>query len=182
MIPYNDKRRGISLATFVPGWKGLIDLVNRAGRASAWTGAVRDGDSFDYGQGDRPFVRHKPADDNDDAPLLYVYAVGRVKGSDWPVVEVWPMAKVWRHRDKYNKVGDWHYSYAHPEMYARKIVLLQVLKYLPQSVELARAVEFASAADSGEGMTIDGDFAAVADESPPFQPPGEDPPPTDEQN
>ena len=159
MIPYKQR------ATFVPGWKGLIDLVNRSGRASAWTGAVHDGDEFDYSLGDRPFIKHRPGDNADQRELLYVYAVGRVRGAEWPNIEVWPISKVWKHRDRFNKVGKRHYSFEHPEMYARKIALLQVLKYLPQSIELSRAAQFATAADSGEGMTIDGDFAHFVEPS-----------------
>jgi recombination protein RecT len=33
---------------FVPGWKGLVDLMNRSGSGSVWTGAVFSGDEFDY--------------------------------------------------------------------------------------------------------------------------------------
>ena len=58
-----------------------------------------------------------------------------------PVIEVWDIDKIWMHRDKNNKCRDKndHYSFKHPEMYARKIPLLQVLKYLPSSIELASA-------------------------------------------
>lgn len=135
LIPY----RGT--CTFVPGWKGLVDLVSRAGRASVWTGAVFEGDAFDYELGDSPFVRHKPMGEDDPAKLTHVYAVGRVNNAPLPVIDVWPMAKVIRHRDRFNKVGTKHYSFAHPEMYARKIVLLQVLKYMPQSVEMSMAID-----------------------------------------
>ena len=141
---------------FIPGWKGLVDLVNRAGNASVWTGAVFEGDQFDYALGDRPFVMHKPEGEDDPAKLLYVYAVGRVKGSEWPVIEVWPIAKVWKHRDRYNKVGESHYSYSNEEMYARKVPLLQVLKYMPASPELAQAIALNDAAEMGrQHLTVE---------------------------
>src|SRR5207237_2124863 len=66
--------------------------------------------------------------------------VGRVHGAEYPVVEVWPVGKVLAHRQRFNKVGDRHYSYENLEMYARKVALLQVLKYMPKSVELQNAV------------------------------------------
>jgi hypothetical protein len=34
LIPYK------GTCTFVPGWKGLVDLVARSGRATVWTGVV----------------------------------------------------------------------------------------------------------------------------------------------
>lgn len=157
LIPYENRRAGTVICTFVPGWKGYMDLVNRTGRAAAWTGAVHDGDKFEFEYGDRPRIVHKPgkwAGEKD--ALIYVYSVGRVNGSDYPVLEVWDMGKIWAHRDKFNKVGDRHYSYENPEMYARKIPLLQVIKYLPQSVELANAQALDnSAAEGKQLLTID---------------------------
>ncbi len=150
LIPYKGR------ATFVPGWKGLVDLANRSGRCTVWTGAVFQGDEFDYALGDSPFVKHKPGDEDHPDALLYVYAIGRVRAAEQPVVEVWPMSKIWKHRDRFNKVGKRHYSYEHPEMYARKIPLLQVLKYMPASIELSTGIQIAERADTGEGMVFEG--------------------------
>jgi recombination protein RecT len=152
------------IAQFVPGWKGLIDLVSRSGRATVWTGAVFNGDDFDYQLGDSPYVRHRPSEDAEAGrELTHVYAVGRVNGSNHPVIEVWPMAKIWQHRDAYNKVGRRHYSYDNPEMYARKVPLLQVLKYMPASVELSNAITIAQATDAGARAVIEGDFVHITD-------------------
>lgn len=151
---------------FVPGWKGLVDLVSRSGRATVWTGAVFEGDDFDYALGDRPFVRHRPGDETDPKKLTHVYAVGRVNGSEYPVIEVWTMGKVWKHRDKFNKQGTKHYSFREPEMYARKVPLLQVLKYMPSSVEIANAIAVAEAADAGRGAVIEGNFVSLSDPAP----------------
>ena len=149
--------------TFVPGWKGLVDLVSRSGRATVWTGAVFEGDDFDYALGDRPFVMHRPGDETDPAKLTHVYAIGRVNGSDFPVIEVWTMRKVWKHRDEFNKQGGRHYSYRNVEMYARKVPLLQVLKYMPSSIEIANAIAVSDAAESGRGAVIEGNFVTVSD-------------------
>lgn len=160
LIPYGKE------CQFVPGWKGLVDLVNRTGNATVWTGAVFHGDEFDYALGDRPFVSHKPAGEDDPNQITHVYAVGRVKGSEWPVIEVWPIARVKRHRDRYNKVGKRHYSFENMEMYARKVVLLQVIKYMPASADLAAAIGLNDAAEVGEQKltvkdAIDGTWAPV---------------------
>lgn len=157
MIPYG------KTATFVPGWKGLIDLVARAGRSSVWTGAVFEGDVFDWELGDSPFLKHKPMGENDPEKMLYAYAIGRVNGSDCPVIECWPNERIKKHFKK-NVVAHLqtkHYAIKHWEMYARKVVLLQVLKYLPQSIELQSAVEMAHAEDAGKSFSIDADFVTI---------------------
>lgn len=150
--------------TFVPGWKGLVDLVSRAGRATVWTGAVYEGDKFDYQLGDEPFCRHKPGDGGE--RFTHVYAIGRVKDAQMPVIEVWTRGKVQKHLDQYNKVGARHYAFASEsnfEMYARKVALLQVLKYMPSSIELANAITVSHAAEAGQGAVIDGDFVVLSE-------------------
>ncbi len=165
LVPYKGK------ATFVPGWQGLVDLVSRAGRATVWTGAVYQGDQFDWALGDNPFVRHQPSGEGDHwSQITHVYAIGRVNGSQYPVVEVWTMDRVRRHLDKYNKVGKSHYALKddgqNMEMYARKVVLLQVLKYMPKSIEVQKAMDVAQAVDSGKKFTFDGDVVVIEEAQP----------------
>lgn len=156
LVPYG------KICTPIPGWKGYVDLVSRSGRATVWTGAVFEGDEFDYALGDAPFIKHKPGDENDESKLTHVYAVGRVKGAELPVIEVWTKAKAIKHRDKYNKVGQKHYSFSNFEMYARKVVLLQVIKYMPKSIELQTAMEIDLAATEGKGTEyINGEFVTL---------------------
>lgn len=170
LVPYKGK------ATFVPGWQGLVDLVSRAGRATVWTGAVYRGDKFDWALGDNPFVKHQPEGDADDwRDISHVYAIGRVNGSQYPVIEVWTMDRVIRHLNKYNKVGSSHYALtndgANMEMYARKVALLQVLKYMPKSIEVQKAMDVAHAVDSGKNFTLEGDIVLVQDEQEDQEPP-----------
>lgn len=166
LVPYGKECQGI------PGWQGLADLVSRAGRASVWTGAVFEGDHFKYAYGDRPFIEHIPDESREDAPgpdkLTHCYAVGRIKGADWPIIEVWSRAKVTKHRDRFNKVGARHYSFQHFEMYGRKVALLQVIKYMPKSVEMQTAVDLENAAQTGQ--TIDLSEAATGTWVPPVDP------------
>ena len=144
LLPYGKE------CQFIPGWKGLVDLVNRTAQATVWTGAVFEGDTFDYGLGDSPYAIHKPSGETSPDKLTHVYAVGRVKHAQWPILEVWSLERVAKHRDRYNKVGRRHYSFQNMEMYSRKVVLLQVLKYLPASPELAAAIALNDAAEIGE--------------------------------
>jgi recombination protein RecT len=161
LIPYK------GVCTFVPGWRGLVDLVSRAGRATVWTGVVYAGDQFDYQLGDEPFCRHKPADGGGE--FTHIYAIGRVKGADMPVIEVWTRGKAKKHLNQYNKVGNRHYANANEnnfEMYARKVALLQVLKYMPSSVELSNAIDLSNAVDGGGiAAKIEDGFVVVDNET-----------------
>ena len=162
LIPYKGK------CTFVPGWKGLVDLVSRAGRATVWTGAVYQGDKFEYQLGDEPFCRHKPGDGGE--AFTHVYAIGRVKDAEMPVIEVWTRGKVQKHLNQYNKVGTKHYALAGEnnfEMYARKVALMQVLKYMPSSIELSNAIAVSHAGEAGQGAVIDGDFVVLSETTDP---------------
>lgn len=157
LVPYKDK------CTFIPGWKGLVDLAQRGGRSSVWTGAVYEGDDFDYMLGDSPYCKHRPCGEFDVEKLTHVYAIGRVKDSEMPIIEVWPVKKIRAHFAKTVVKGlqPNHYSHKHFEAYARKVALLQVLKYMPQSIELSNAMDVSNAQESGKGVTIDGDFVNV---------------------
>ncbi len=166
LVPYK------GICTFIPGWQGYVDLVSRAGRATVWTGAVFDGDEFDWQLGDQPFCRHKPSGDEQTIDkLTHVYAIGKVIGSETPIIDVWSIKKVIAHRDKNNKVGRSHYSFNHLEMYARKCPLMQVLKYMPKSVELVRAQEVDLNSTEGRGASyIDGQCVTIEPENEPVIP------------
>jgi recombination protein RecT len=175
-VPYK------TTCTFVTGWQGYVDLVSRSGRANAWTNAVREGDEFDCSFGSKPFVHHKPdLDGDEDRKLLYTYAIGKLAGSQTPVIEVWGKQRIDKHLKRYNKVGERHYALQNGhnfEMYARKIPLLQVVKYLPKSVELQTAAGLDAAAEMGaQHLTIDqagnileGDFLPELPSSPDVDP------------
>lgn len=164
LVPYKGK------CTFVPGWKGYVDLINRAKAATVWTGAVFKGDRFEYALGDSPFVNHQPMGECDETKgnLTHVYAIGRIHDAHWPVVEVWPVARVLRHLAKFNKVGSSHYANSNDASfigYARKVPLMQVMKYMPKSVELRGALATDANANVNIKDVIDGDWTNLAAEA-----------------
>lgn len=170
LIPYKGN------VSYVPGWKGLVDLVSRTGRGSVWTGVVHKGDHFDYRLGDSPFLEHRPGDSEEHKDVTHYYAIGRVKGSDWPHIVVWSVAKVIKHLNQYNKVGGKHYALKddnNMEMYSRKVVLLQVLKYMPMSQDLENAIAAEMAHESGRNAQVEGGYVYFED--------GDDMPLPDEQ-
>lgn len=176
LIPYKET------CTFVPGWKGLVDLVSRSGMGTVFTGVIYRDQRYTYTDGARrDLVIHNETDMEDPDDITHAYAIGWVKGSDMPIIELWRVSKLMKHRDKYNKVGGKHYSFRDWEMYCRKVPLLQVLKYMPCSIEVQRAIAVANAGEEGRAVTIDGDFVestAIEDEAPKAEPPARKAPET----
>lgn len=150
LIPYG------RTCTFVPGWKGLVDLVSRSGRGTVFTGVIFKDQEYTFTDGARrDLIIHNETDLDAPEDITHAYAIGWVKDSSMPVIELWTVGKIKKHRDKYNKVGKMHYSHRDWEMYCRKVPLLQVLKYMPCSVEMANAIEVSHASEAGRGATIE---------------------------
>lgn len=173
LVPYYDNRAKKYRAQFIPGWKGRVELVHRAGKASVWTGAVFKGDKFAFQLGDEPYCRHQPMGESDEvkANLTHVYAIGRIKGQDTPIIEVWTKARVERHLARYNKVGDKHYALVNDNnwiQYAKKVALLQVEKYLPKSVEQRAADALERGAEVDLQAVIEGEWSVVAAAAPAY--------------
>jgi len=150
LIPYG------RTCTFVPGWKGLVDLVSRSGRGTVYTGVIFNDQRYEFRDGakrDLLILNETELDDPED--ITHAYAIGWVKDATMPIIELWTVGKIRKHRDKYNKVGQKHYSYRDWEMYCRKVPLLQVLKYMPCSVEMSNAISISHASESGRGATIE---------------------------
>lgn len=166
LVPYGTECQAI------PGWKGLVDLVTRTGRATVDAQSVYEGDEFDWQKGTDPYIRHKESgiEPEHRADFKYVYAVGWVKGAQYPKFEIWTRDRVVKHRDRFNKVGKKHYSFEHFEQYAKKVVLLQVLKYMPASPELQTAIQLEHATERGsQGIdlsnVVDGSWAPTGGEA-----------------
>ena len=161
LVPYKDT------CTFVPGWKGLVDLVSRSGRGTVYTGVIFKDQKYTFTDGARrDLVIHNETELYEANDITHAFAIGWVKDSAMPIIELWTIEKIRKHRDKHNKVGQRHYSFGNWEMYARKIPLLQVLKYMPMSIEMSNAVEISHAAEEGRGVTIEG--GVVVDYGPDF--------------
>jgi recombination protein RecT len=159
LMPYRDT------CTFVPGWKGLLDLVSRSGRATVFTGVIFKDQQYTFTDGSRrDLVIHNETDLHDQADITHAYAVGWVKDSIIPHIELWTVEKLTKYRDKNNKQGGRHYSFAHWEMYCRKIPLLHILKYMPSSVELSNAITVSNASESGHSVTIENGIVIDPDE------------------
>src|SRR5690554_309488 len=132
LVPYGRE------VTFVPGYRGLVELARRSGQVqSVQARIVRDGDEFDYEFGLEPKLRHRPTADAD-KPVTHAYAVLRLKdgGVDFDVMTRAEIDAI-RKRSRAANNGPWVTDYA--EM-AKKTVLRRLLKTAPMSVEYQQAV------------------------------------------
>jgi recombination protein RecT len=155
MVPFrNGKNGGKYEAQFIIGYRGLIDLARRSGNiVSIRSRVVHERDEFRIAYGLREELHHVPHEGPDAGELRAVYAVAELKdgGIQYEVMYRHEIDAI-KKRSKASQYGPWVTDYA--EM-ARKTVVRRLCKYLPMSVDLARAVEHESSQDSGAISALD---------------------------
>lgn len=143
---FNNKTRKME-ATFILGYKGMIDLARRSGEIeSIASRAVYEGDEFEYEFGLDEKCRHIPhAIDRTPDKLTHVYVVAKFKDGGY-YVDVMTKAEVdgIRKRSKAGNSGPWVTDY---EAMAKKTVIRRAFPYLPVSVE----AQGAASADETSG-------------------------------
>lgn len=165
LIPYNDKSRG-RVVNFIVGYRGMLDLARRSGQVSSINAfPVFEGDQFTYRLGLDPHLEHVPGDhDEDPAKLTHVYAVAKVNGDPQFVVLTRKQIDKTKAQSQgaRSSYSPWNTHYV--EM-ALKTALRRLCKWLPQTVEMARAQELdeRSLTLSAEAV-VDGGFPAHADD------------------
>jgi recombination protein RecT len=150
--------------TFQIGYRGLIDLLRRSGMAKViYAHPVYEKDEFDYSYVPHSMA-HKPfkGEPEEAGKITHVYAVVHFTGgSEWDFEvmtagQVEKIRKMSRGRDAMAWVEHW------PEM-ARKTVLKRLLKRMPLNADLARAVTYDNAVESGELEDADFEIEAPAE-------------------
>lgn len=158
LIPYGQT------ATFILGYRGMIDLARRSGQMISLTAnVVYEHDHFKYQLGLSPDVQHVPAD-GERGNMTHVYAVANLKGGgvQFEVMSKYEVDKI-RAGSKAGKSGPWVTNY--DEM-AKKTVIRRLFKYLPVSIEMSRAVGLDEQAEAGipqenPFVTIDADTGEI---------------------
>jgi len=163
LVPYKNGRLSqqsrtgdVYEAQFQPGYLGLVDLARRSGEVlDVRAIPVYEGDDFDYGEGLKPFIHHKPLrGDPRKAPakadLLYCYAVADFKnGFQKQQVMTIGQIETYRKRSRAANDGPWVTDY---EAMCLKTVVKRLCKWLPQSPELARALASEEAVEMSVGV------------------------------
>lgn len=146
LVPFKNHRRDcknrrscdcIVEVTFIPGYRGLVDLARRSGQVSnVHARVVRVGDEFSYAFGLDPKLEHRPTGSSGD--VTHAYAVLKLKdaSADFDVMDLAEVVAI-RKRSKASDDGPWVTDF--PEM-AKKTALRRLLKTAPMSVEFQQAV------------------------------------------
>jgi recombination protein RecT len=155
-------------AQFQVGYKGYVDLFYRSSRGGTLDfKAVHEKDEFDYEFGTNGYIKHKPALKDRGAAVAY-YAVADIDGRK--VFHVMSRDEVLDHAKKYSKNYDnkdnkfnsyspWATAF---DAMALKTVLFQLMKTLPLSAELQKAVSM----DGTTKSKVSLDMELLPDENP----------------
>ena len=138
LIPFFNSKLNKYECTFMPGYRGFLDLARRSGQIKSLVArAVYENDVFEYEYGLQESVTHKPAMD-ERGELRAVYAVALLKdgGHQFEVMSKREIEAV-RQKSQGKNAGPWTDYY--DEM-ARKTVVRKLFKWLPCSVEMQKAV------------------------------------------
>lgn len=167
LVPYGRE------VQFQPGYRGLMELARRSGEVTIEPPcAVYLGDKFECTLGLHRDLQHEPdwnnPNRNDSKNLTFVYAVAYIKGVERPIFEVMSRAQIenLRKRSKSPNGGAWSTDY---EAMALAKVTKRLCKWLPVSVELARAVAADDAIDAGLQQETPIDHLLPQEEAPPLQ-------------
>jgi len=162
IIPYGKE------ASFQIGYKGLLSLAYRTGEyKTIYAHEVYPNDTFDYGYGLEPHLKHVPADEPEGEPIYY-YGVYHLQngGRDF---RVWSRKKIENHAKKYSQAfkkgwsSPWKTDF---DSMAKKTVLIDLLKYAPKSIEFSRqlTVDNTVKREISEDMTeVEGEYIEYAE-------------------
>lgn len=161
LVPFKNGKTQQYEAQFIPGYRGIVELVLRAGQVrTVEARIVREGDDFAYEYGLNPVLRHAPR--STDGKITHVYAVARFKDGE-AKFEVMTQAEVEKVRQssRARSSGPWVDWY---EEMAKKTVVKRLCKLLPMSPEAALVVERDNDWETGKVRPLgayDPDFGAA---------------------
>lgn len=141
LIPFENRKKGITECQFQIGYKGYIDLAYRTGQVHLIQAqAVYENDLFDYEYGLNPRLVHRPAE-GERGEQAYFYGIFRLSNGGFGF-EVMNKAAVDSHAQTYSQAlkggcSPWIKNY---EDMAKKTVIKKVLKYAPISTDFQKAV------------------------------------------
>jgi recombination protein RecT len=138
ILPF--RNHGKLTATFILGYKGMLDLARRSGELKDISArAVYEGDEFEYEFGLDEKLRHVPSTrkrEKGERPT-HVYMVAHFKdGGHYMDVMTADEVEAVRKRSKSKDNGPWVTDY---EAMAKKSVIRRAFPYLPVSVEAQQA-------------------------------------------
>jgi len=141
LVPFQNRKKNVTECQLIPGYRGLIDLARRSNEISSIEAhPVYAQDQFEVSFGTNPVLVHKPYLKPDRKPqYICFYAVATLKDGS-KQIEVMTLADVEKIRgmSKMGTSGPWKDHFG--EM-GRKTVVRRIVKYLPMSAELEKALQ-----------------------------------------
>ena len=131
ILPFRNKKTHRMEATFILGYKGMLDLARRSGEIQSISArAVYEGDEFDYAYGLYEDLHHVPKHQSD--KLTYAYCIARFKdgGHYFNVLSRKEIEEA-RKASKASNGGPWVTNY---DAMAVKTAVRRAFPYLPVSV------------------------------------------------
>lgn len=167
LLPFENRKKGITEVQFIIGYRGMLDLVRRSGQIESFhCYTVHEKDKFKVSLGLNPTIEHEPAyNAADRGKVTFVYAVAKLKdgGTQFEVMNRVEIERV-RASSKASTSGPW---VSHWDEMAKKTVIRRLFKYLPVSIELQSAVGYDELADAGVSQqnhtVIDGESFQIPD-------------------
>lgn len=159
MVPFKDNKSGKRIAQFISGYKGMIALAYRNSRVKALRAyPVFEGDEFDYGYGDTPFIKHKPSRQlpaNPAAALTATYCVVELNGGG-KLLRVVEREEIETHRKRSASArqasSPWNTDYV---AMAVKTAIRILYPQMPHSADLTRMVSLDEQADREQPQVFD---------------------------
>ena len=136
VLPFYNSRTRMTEATFIMGYRGMIDLARRSGQVVDISArAVHEGDEFSYCYGLNEDLRHVPCASPGD--LTHVYMVAHFKdGGHYFLVLNRSEIEQAKARSKSGNFGPWKTDF---EAMAKKTAIRRAAPYLPLTVQAQTA-------------------------------------------
>lgn len=137
ILPYKNE------ATFIIGYRGMIDLARRSGNIETiYAHVVRENDEFEYEYGLNPNLEHKPAR-GERGDIIGAYMVAKFVDGGY-YFEFMDIKDILKRKKKSpaakSKFSPWNDDIGFEEM-CKKTVIRHGFKYLPVSIEIAENIE-----------------------------------------
>lgn len=149
LVPYRNNKTGKHEAQLIVGYRGLITLARRSDQVSSIDAHVvyaRDNFQIEFGM--TPILKHSPTFEKERGEIIAAYCIGVMKdGSKQCEFMTREEIESIKARSRARDVGPWKTDFA--EM-CRKTVVRRSIKYMPMSIELARALDNEDVVENGD--------------------------------
>lgn len=158
LIPFKDRKRNVTEAQVVIGYKGMLELARSSGRVGRIDSeVVFEKDPFDWQKGTEQFVHFKKADLDERGKMVAAFAIADIQGFRTPQFEIMLGREIERIRDNAPSAkastSPWKTD---EEAMWRKTVLRRLCKFLPTKREspLKRAIGLDEQLDAGRTQDL----------------------------